>query len=110
MPQPRSRLVELARVYAGGYRVVLLDEPSSGLDPAETERFAGMLERLVDEQGTGVLLVEHDMALVMGVCRTIHVIDFGTHVFTGNPAKVRDSPVVRAAYLGAGSDEAAEAG
>jgi ABC-type branched-subunit amino acid transport system ATPase component len=106
----QRRLVELARVYAGGYRVVLLDEPSSGLDPAETDRFAGILERLVAEQGTGILLVEHDMALVMGVCTRVHVIDFGTHIFFGTPAEVRNSPVVRSAYLGVGTDEAAEAG
>jgi ABC-type branched-subunit amino acid transport system ATPase component len=106
----QRRLVELARVYAGGYRLVLLDEPSSGLDPAETDRLAGILERLVAEQGTGILLVEHDMALVMGVCASIHVIDFGTHIFSGTPAEVRTSPVVRSAYLGVDTDEAGEIG
>jgi ABC-type branched-subunit amino acid transport system ATPase component len=106
----QRRLVELARAYAGGYSVLLLDEPSSGLDRAETHRFAGILERLVAEQGPGILLVEHDMSLVMGVCTRVHVIDFGTHIFSGTPGEVRNSPVVRAAYLGVGSDETAEGG
>lgn len=61
----QRRLVELARVHAGGYRMLLLDEPSSGLDPAETARFGAIVRGLVAESGAGVLLVEHDMSLVM---------------------------------------------
>jgi ABC-type branched-subunit amino acid transport system ATPase component len=106
----QRRLVELARVYAGGYAVALLDEPSSGLDNAETERFGGILERLVREQGTGILLVEHDMALVMRVCHSIHVIDFGTHIFAGSPAEVSRSRAVRSAYLGVETDQPVEVG
>jgi ABC-type branched-subunit amino acid transport system ATPase component len=97
----QRRLVELARAYAGDYRLLLLDEPSSGLDPAESERFGAILRRIVDERGLGILLVEHDMALVMTVCEYLFVLDFGCLIFAGTPAETRRSPIVRAAYLGA---------
>ncbi len=97
------RLVELARTLAGDYDVVLLDEPSSGLDPAETERFGAVLQRVVAERGSGLLLVEHDMALVMEICEHIYVLDFGRLLFDGTPDEVRASELVQAAYLG--SDE-----
>jgi ABC-type branched-subunit amino acid transport system ATPase component len=97
----QRRLAELARAYAGDYRLLLLDEPSSGLDPTESERFGDILRRIVDERGIGILLVEHDMALVMTVCEYLFVLDFGCLIFQGSPAEARRSPVVRAAYLGA---------
>jgi ABC-type branched-subunit amino acid transport system ATPase component len=96
----QRRLVELARVVAGGYHVLLLDEPSSGLDPSETSEFGTILRRLVDERGIGVLLVEHDMSLVMTVCDFIYVLDFGKLIFSGTPEETMASPVVRSAYLG----------
>jgi ABC-type branched-subunit amino acid transport system ATPase component len=94
------RLVELSRCLAGEFKILLLDEPSSGLDKAETERFGLLLQRIVAERKVGVLLVEHDMALVLAVCRYIHVLDFGRPVFEGTPQEVMASPIVRAAYLG----------
>jgi ABC-type branched-subunit amino acid transport system ATPase component len=97
----QRRLVELARAYAGDYRLLLLDEPSSGLDPTESERFGEILRRIVDERGVGILLVEHDMALVMSVCEYLFVLDFGCLIFQGTPTETRRSPIVRAAYLGA---------
>ena len=96
----QRRLVELARCLAGQFDVLLLDEPSSGLDGAETERFGEILTRVVAERGAGILLVEHDMALVMNVCDYIHVLDFGTKIFEGTTAEVSSSDRVRAAYLG----------
>ena len=96
----RRRLVELARVIASGARMVLLDEPSSGLDSNETRRFGRILRSLVEEDGIGILLVEHDMTLVMSVCDYLYVLDFGVLIFEGTPTDVHDSPVVRAAYLG----------
>jgi ABC-type branched-subunit amino acid transport system ATPase component/branched-subunit amino acid ABC-type transport system permease component len=96
----QRRLVELARCLAGPFRILLLDEPSSGLDRAETERFGAILRRVVAERGLGVLLVEHDMSLVMEVCEHIYVLDFGRVLFEGSPCEVAASPVVRAAYLG----------
>ncbi|GAA5108248.1 ABC transporter ATP-binding protein [Haloechinothrix salitolerans] len=94
------RLVDLGRVLAGGFSLLLLDEPSSGLDSAETRRFGAIVQRVVAERGCGVLLVEHDMALVMSICDYLYVLDFGEMIFEGTPAEVRASEVVRAAYLG----------
>src|SRR2546427_511668 len=72
----QRRLVELARAYAGEYRLLLLDEPSSGLDRAESERLGEILRRMVDDRGIGILLVEHDMVLVMSACEHLFVLDF----------------------------------
>jgi ABC-type branched-subunit amino acid transport system ATPase component len=96
----QQRLVELARCLAGSFSVLLLDEPSSGLDDAETRELSAILERVVAERNIGILLVEHDMSLVMRVCAHIYVLDFGTMLFEGSPAEVATSPEVRAAYLG----------
>ncbi|WP_236791999.1 branched-chain amino acid ABC transporter permease/ATP-binding protein [Amycolatopsis sp. GM8] len=96
----QRRLVELARCLAGTYRVILLDEPSSGLDRAETARFGEVLQRVVAERNVGILLVEHDMALVTDICEYIYVLDFGKLIFEGEAADVIASPVVQAAYLG----------
>jgi ABC-type branched-subunit amino acid transport system ATPase component/branched-subunit amino acid ABC-type transport system permease component len=96
----QRRLVELARCLAGPFRVLLLDEPSSGLDRAESERFGAILKRVVAERGVGILLVEHDMALVMEVCEEIYVLDFGRPLFNGTPQDVLHAEIVRAAYLG----------
>jgi ABC-type branched-subunit amino acid transport system ATPase component/ABC-type branched-subunit amino acid transport system permease subunit len=96
----QRRLVELARVLAGPFDLLLLDEPSSGLDKGETDRFGSVLRRVVKQRGSGILLVEHDMHLVMGICEYIYVMDFGQKIFEGTPADVGSSQVVRAAYLG----------
>jgi len=103
----QRRLVELARVVAGEFRILLLDEPSSGLDGAETQRFGQILQTLVAERGIGILLVEHDMALVMRVCEYIHVLDFGRPIFEGTPRAVQTSELVRSAYLGSETAELA---
>lgn len=96
----QRRMVELARAIASRPRVLLLDEPSSGLDPKETAAFGDVLLELVDRRGLGVLLVEHDIALVMRVCGYIYVLDFGELVFEGTADAVATSEIVRAAYLG----------
>ncbi|MEX5635893.1 ABC transporter permease subunit [Parafrankia sp. FMc2] len=96
----QRRLVELARCLSGPFDTLLLDEPSSGLDPAETERFGETLTRVVETRGCGILLVEHDMALVLRICAEIYVLDFGKLLFHGTADEVRTSPVVQAAYLG----------
>jgi ABC-type branched-subunit amino acid transport system ATPase component len=105
LPTGQRRLVELARCIAGGFTIMLLDEPSSGLDKAETARFGEILRTLVDRRGVGILIVEHDMALVMGACDYIHVLDFGKPIFEGTPRQVGSSELVRAAYLGSESVE-----
>jgi ABC-type branched-subunit amino acid transport system ATPase component/branched-subunit amino acid ABC-type transport system permease component len=96
----QRRLVELARALAGPFGTLLLDEPSSGLDPAETHEFGRILQRVVRERNVGILLVEHDMSLVMECCQYIYVLDFGWPIFAGTPDEVRASSEVRAAYLG----------
>jgi len=96
----QRRLVELARCLAGPFELLLLDEPSSGLDHAETERFGQILKRVVAEREIGILLVEHDMSLVLDICQHIYVLDFGELIFQGSPAEVMNSPIVQAAYLG----------
>jgi ABC-type branched-subunit amino acid transport system ATPase component len=96
----QRRLVELARAIAGGFRILLLDEPSSGLDKSETVRFGHILRNLVAEQRIGILLVEHDMALVTRVCEYIHLLDFGRQIFEGTVDEAGGSELVRAAYLG----------
>ena len=100
LPTGQRRLVELARVLAGPFDMLLLDEPSSGLDGAETRRFGEILTSAVADRGLGILLVEHDIALVRQVCAHIYVLDFGKLVFAGTPAEMLASPIVRSAYLG----------
>ena len=90
----QQRMVELARCLAGPFDVLLLDEPSAGLDRSEADRFADVLREIVAVRDVAVLLVEHDMSVVMGVCEYIYVLDFGRLVFEGDPESVRDSPVV----------------
>jgi len=96
----QKRLVELARVLAGGFDVILLDEPSSGLDAAESRQFGDILQRVVAERGVAVLLVEHDMELVTRICRHVYVLDFGSLIFDGTVQQMITNPTVRSAYLG----------
>ncbi len=96
----QRRLVELARALAGDFAILLLDEPSSGLDPMETEHFGRILQEIVREHGTGILLVEHDMTLVRSVCEYVYVLEFGRLIAQGPTRQVLADEVVRAAYLG----------
>ncbi len=103
LPTGQARLLELARSLATRPRLLLLDEPSSGLSDTESEELGDLLVQLAGA-GMGVLLVEHDMELVMRVCTHINVLDFGAVLMAGSPAEVRADDRVRAAYLGAAED------
>ena len=100
LPTGQARLVELGRVLATDPKVVLLDEPASGLDEQETDRLADVLRSLRDD-GMAILLVEHDIDLVMQLSSVVHVLDLGDVIAVGTPQEVRDDLKVQEAYLGA---------
>ena len=101
LPTGQARLVEVGRALAARPRVLLLDEPASGQDEAETSAFAALLRELAAE-GLTVVLVEHDVQLVLRVCDEVNVLDFGEVLATGTPAEIQQNQAVIAAYLGEG--------
>ena len=107
IPTGTARLLELARALACEPKLLLLDEPSSGLDESETDDFGSLLRELASE-GRAVLMVEHDMDLVMSVCDEIHVLDFGHVIASGTPAEIRSDRRVQEAYLGQADESDAE--
>jgi branched-chain amino acid transport system ATP-binding protein len=95
-----GRALELARALCTGPAVLLLDEPSSGLDATETASLAGLIERILERQQMGVLLVEHDVELVSRLCSRVYVMDAGTVIAEGTPAEIKRDRRVVHAYLG----------
>jgi branched-chain amino acid transport system ATP-binding protein len=106
LPLGTSRRVEVARALATDPSVVLLDEPSSGLDARETAQLGAALRSVVEQEHVSMLLVEHDVAMVLGLSSAVNVLDFGEKIAEGTPDEIRANPAVRAAYLG--DDEAVE--
>ena len=106
LPLGTARRVEVARALATGPSIVLLDEPSSGLDGHETAQLGAALRTVVEQEDVSLLLVEHDVAMVLGLSSEVAVLDFGVRIAYGTPDEIRNDPAVRAAYLG--DDEAVE--
>jgi branched-chain amino acid transport system ATP-binding protein len=100
LPNGPRHLVAIARAVVARPRLVLLDEPAAGLDERETDLLAAALRRLPD-LGIAVLLVDHDMGLVLGICDVVHVLDVGRLIASGPPEAVRADEAVITAYLGA---------
>ncbi|MBT2397166.1 ABC transporter ATP-binding protein [Streptomyces sp. ISL-100] len=100
LPVGRARMVELARALADPPRVLLLDEPASGMSGEEREQLTAVIRNLAAEEGCAVLLVEHNAAFVMELCARVVVLDLGTVLAEGNATQVRQDPAVRDAYLG----------
>jgi branched-chain amino acid transport system ATP-binding protein len=99
LPYGIQRKVDMARALASGPRLLLLDEPVAGMNHDEADELRRLLFRL-NEEGLTILLIEHDMAFVMNLCHQLYVLDFGVRIAAGEPAAIRNDPVVLDAYLG----------
>ena len=100
LPYGEQRRLEIARALAAQPQLLLLDEPAAGMNPQETQQLMEMIRWIRKEFNLTILLIEHDMSLVMGVCERIYVLEYGSIIAHGTPNEIKNNPRVIEAYLG----------